>query len=197
MYKILNDELINLIYSYSDNEHNKKAFNQVIQQLNLKRLMDFIKYNIFEDDEYIQYTATKISRVYIIDMLSYEDIPKYTDYNDGLNRWNDIEFAKQINKINIAKNLKNHNELYKHLIEKMRGCEEDFTDEFYYEFVIDSNYFDEKIMKNEVFINYGNYDYDISDEESSEEDESSDYSYNTDSDETEETDESDENDNND
>ena len=46
---ILNDDIKQLIYEYEGNEYNKATFNKVIEELNLKRLTDFIKYNIFND----------------------------------------------------------------------------------------------------------------------------------------------------
>ena len=75
----LNDNIKSLIYEYDGNDYNKYLFNKVIQELNLKRLNDFIKYNIYIDNKYLCSFQTKTSRIYIMDMLRNEDCYTYRD----------------------------------------------------------------------------------------------------------------------
>ena len=156
LFNSLNDNLKTLIYSYDGNDYNKLLFNKVTQELNLKRLKDFIKYNIFEDNKYICWEKSKVSRIYIMDMIKDEDFKKYTDYNMRLSEKNEfMKNAEQLyHKLEMAKNLINRDELYKYILKRIKGVEDEFIEDFYFEFVINHNYFDKRIMKNEVYENY-------------------------------------------
>ena len=152
----INDDVKRLIYEYEGNEYNKATFNKVIEELNLKRLTDFMKYNIFDDTKYIGTGKYKTSRIYIMDMIDQNDIVKYTDYNKQLSGFitaEAINIMGRCNKLEIAKNLINHNELYNYLMDRIKGVEDEFIEDFYYDFVVDNNYFDKRIMKNEVYDN--------------------------------------------
>ena len=155
LLKSLNDDLITLIYEYDGNEYNKFLYNKVIQELNLKRFNQFIKYNIFKDNKVICNCTSKTSRIYIMDMIAKEDFLKYTDYEIRLNEWDGyIETVKRWDKLEVAKNLMNYEDLYNYIMNRMRGCEDEFIEDFYFDFVINHNYFDKRIMKNEVYENY-------------------------------------------
>jgi len=152
----LDDNLKELIYEYDGNDYNRNVFNKVIQELNMKRLKDFIKYNIFIDTKYICWDKSKISRIYIMDMIRNDDFKKYTDYNTKLIELKTFlkEPENTMNKLEIAKNLMNYEELYIYLMDMMKGVEEEFVEDFYFDFVINNNYFDKRIMKNEVYENF-------------------------------------------
>ena len=49
----LPNEIKDNIYKYDDNIVNKNKFDKVIEELNKKRIIEFVKYNIFDDDKYI------------------------------------------------------------------------------------------------------------------------------------------------
>ena len=79
----------------------------------------------------------------------------------------------------------NHKELYKCIMDMIKGAEDDFIIDFYFDFVVNYNYFDKQIMKNEV---YENFDI-TTDTENEDYDSDDDYNYETETDE--ETDEDD------
>ena len=191
---ILNDDIKQLIYEYEGNEYNKATFNKVIEELNLKRLTDFIKYNIFEDTKYICRCEYKTSRIYVMDMIDKNDIVKYTDYNKQLSEFitaEGIYLMGKCDKLEIAKNIINHNELYDYLMNRIKGIEDEFIEDFYYDFVVNNNYFDKRVMKNDVYDNM-DISTDTENEFSDESDEwDSDYYETDESDESEETDEDD------
>ena len=113
----LPDNIRNLIYTFDDNENNKKLYNKVVRELNKKRIIEFINYNIFIDNKIICNCKDKISRMYLMDILRTDDLLKYTDYNERLNDWGSYkEIMAKSSKYEIAKNYKNHNELYKLII---------------------------------------------------------------------------------
>ena len=188
---ILNDDIIQLIYEYEGIEYNKATFNKVIEELNLKRLTDFKKYDIFDDTKYICSCKYKTSRIYIMDMIDKNDIVKYTDYNKQLSEFitaEGIYMMGKCDKLEIAKNLINHNELYNYLMNRIKGVEHEFIEDFYYELVVNNNYFDKRIMKNRVYDNL-----DISTDTENEfddesDDDESDYYETDESDETNEDD---------
>ena len=194
---ILNDDIKQLIYEYEGNEYNKATFNKVIEELNLKRLTDFIKYNIFNDTKYICSCKYKTSRIYIMDMIDKNDIVKYTDYNKQLSGFitaEGIYLMGKCDKLEIAKNLINHNELYNYLMNRIKGIEDEFIEDFYYDFVVNNNYFDKRIMKNDVYDNM-DISTDTENEFSDESDEwDSEYSDESGDDESDESDETDEDD---
>ena len=77
----------------------------------------------------------------------------------------------------IAKNLKHYNELYDFIMQIIPEATDDYIDDFFNDFVLDNNYFDKQIMKNEV---YDNFAYDIDNDTERSEfsvESSSDYDY--------------------
>jgi len=110
--------------------------------------------------------------MYLMDLLSNDDFFKYTDYNEKLNEWGEHKemMARNSSKYEIAKNYKNHKELYNVVINEYINNDEDdyiydIIDDFK-EWIEEHNYFDKRILKNEVFENWENStDTDKSDEE--------------------------------
>ena len=130
-------------------------------------------------------------------MIDKNDIVKYTDYNKQLSEFitaEGIYLMGKCDKLEIAKNLINHNELYNYLMNRIKGIEDEFIEDFYYDFVVNNNYFDKRIMKNDVYDNM-----DISTDTENEFDDESDewdseYSDESGDDESDESDETDEDD---
>ena len=88
-FDTLQNEIIDLIYEFDDNEYNKSLFNKVIVELNKKRFIQFITYTLFDDNKCICNCKRKISKVYIMDMMDNNNIDndKYADYDIQLNQW--------------------------------------------------------------------------------------------------------------
>ena len=195
LYELPN-EIIKNIYKYDDNIVNKNMFNKVIEELNKKRILQFIKYNVIDDNKYICSCENKISRMYLMDLLGNEDFYKYTDYNEKLNDWGTYKelMRRTSNKFEIAKNYKNHKELYNLIINEYLNNSEDqvvydIIEDFNF-WIEEHNYFDKRILKNEVFENWDNST--DTDKSEAEEDENSELW--TDETETEPDDEPDETD---
>ena len=191
----LPNEIIKNIYKYDDNMINKKIYNKVIEDLNKKRIIQFIKYNVIDDNKYIYSFETKISRMYIMEILGDDDFIKYTDYEEILDSYGSSKelMRRNSSKLEIAKNFKNNEELYNIIIEKYIYDDEymyvfDVLDEFK-NWIIEHGYFDKRILKNEIFENWENTtDTDDSETEEDENsdlwsDESDDYDYETEEDE--------------
>ena len=158
----LPDNIKTIIYKYDDNEYNKGLYNEVLKELNKKQIIKFIEYNIMIDNKNIKHFENKISRMFLMDLLSNEDFFKYTDYNEKLNEWGEHKeiMARNSRKYEIAKNYKNHKELYNVVINEYINNDEDdyiydIIDDFK-EWIEEHNYFDKRIMKNEVFENWEN-----------------------------------------
>ena len=159
LYELPN-EIIKNVYKFDDNIVNKNKFDKVIHQLNKTRIIEFVKYNIFDDNKTL-YGDCKVSRMYIMDLLGDDDFIKYTDYNEKLDNYGTYkELMKSSNKYEIAKNFKNHKELYNII------SNEYLNDEGYIEFfnvinefkdwIIELGYFDKKVLKNNIFENWEN-----------------------------------------
>ena len=86
MYELPN-EIIKNIYKYDENIVNKNVFDKMIEGLNKKRIIQFIKYNVIDDNKYIYSFECKISRMYIMDLLGDDDFIKYTDYDERLDSY--------------------------------------------------------------------------------------------------------------
>ena len=135
-------------------------FDKVIEELNKKRIIQFIKFNVIDDNKTLN-GDSKISRMYIMDLLSNDDFLKYTDYNEKLENYGTYkELMRTANKYEIAKNYKNHKELYNIIINEYLN---NGDDEMLYDIITDfnkwieeHNYFDRRIIKNEVFENWEN-----------------------------------------
>lgn len=157
----LTDNIRNLIYTFDDNENNKKLYNKVVMELNKKRIIEFINYNIFIDNRIICNCKGKISRMYLMDILRTDDLLKYTDYNERLNDWGSYkEIMAESSKYEIARNYKNHNELYKLIINDYLNNNDDemiydIIDDFF-KWITEHNYYDKRILKNDVFENWEN-----------------------------------------
>ncbi len=168
----LPDNIKTIIYNYDDNEYNKTIYKDVLKELNKKQIIKFIEYNIMIDNKNIYNFETKISRMYLMDILSDEHFFKYTDYYEKLNEWGKHKefMARNSSKYEIAKNYKNHKELYNVIInEYINNDEDDYIYDIIEDFkkwIEEHNYFDKQILKNEVFENWENTtDTDKSDEE--------------------------------
>jgi len=156
----LPNEIINNIYKYDDNIVNKKNFDKVIEELSKQRIIQFIKYNVIDDNKTLN-GESKISRMYLMDLLSNDDFLKYTDYNEKLENYGTYkELMRTANKYKIAENYKNNEELYNIIINEYLN---NGDDEMIYDIIIDfnkwieeHNYFDKRIIKNEVFENWEN-----------------------------------------
>ena len=189
-------EIINNIYKYDDNIINKKIYNKVIEDLNKKRIIQFIKYNVIDDNKYVYSYESKISRMYIMEILGDDDFIKYTDYEEKLDSYGSYKelMRRNSSKLEIAKNFKNNEELYNVIINEYINDDEymyvfDVIDEFK-NWIVENGYFDKRILKNEIFENWENTsdtDKSETEQENSDlwSDESDDYDYETEEDDEE------------
>ena len=192
----LPDNIKTIIYKYDDNEYNKGLYNEVLKELNKKQIIKFIEYNIMIDNKNVYHFENKISRMFLMDLLSDEHFFKFTDYNEKLNEWGKHKemMARNSRKYEIAKNYKNHKELYNVIInEYINNDEDDYIYDIIEDFkkwIEEHNYFDKRILKNEVFENWENTtDTDKSDEENESENWTDETYYETDEESDEESDE--------
>ena len=160
LFDELPNEIKDNIYKYDDNIVNKNKYDKVIEELNKKRIIEFIKYNVIDDNKTLN-GESKISRMYLMDLLSNDDFLKYTDYNEKLENYGTYkELMRTADKYKIAENYKNNEELYNIIINEYLN---NGDDEMIYDIIIDfnkwieeHNYFDKRIIKNEVFENWEN-----------------------------------------
>jgi len=179
LFNELPNEIKDNIYKYDDNIVNKNKFDKVIEELNKKRIIQFVKYNVFDDDKYIYSVESKISRMYLMDLLGNEDFYKYTDYNEKLENYGSYKdlMARNSSKYEIAKNYKNHKELYNIILNEYLNNSDDqvvydIIEDFNF-WIEEHNYFDKRILKNEVFENWDNST--DTDKSEAEEDENSEF----------------------
>jgi hypothetical protein len=155
----LNINLKNIIYSFDDNIVNKNKFHKVIEELNKKRIIEFIKYNLFDDNRKIKSYENKRSRLYLMDLLSNDDFFKYTDYEDQRVWWTHTDLiTTTTSKYEIVKNFKNHKELYNILLNEYLNTD---NEQLLYDIIMDfndwineHNYFDKRVIKNDIFQNW-------------------------------------------
>ena len=191
----LPNKIINNIYKYDDNIINKSLYNKVIEDLNKKRIIQFIKYNVIDDNKYVYSFESKISRMYIMDLLGNDDFLKYTDYEEKLDNYGPYkELMRTSRKYKIAKNFKKNKELDNVIInEYINNDDDDIVYDILKDFekwIIEHGYYDKRILKNEIFENWENTT-DTDDSETEQEnsdlwsDESDDYDYETEEDDEE------------
>ena len=158
----LPSEIINNIYKYDDNMINKSLYNKVIEDLNKKRIIQFIKYNVIDDNKYVYSFESKISRMYIMDLLGDDDFLKYTDYQEILDSYGSSKelMRRNSSKYEIAKNYKKNKELYNVIInEYINNDDDDMVYDILKDFekwIIEHGYYDKRILKNEIFENWEN-----------------------------------------
>jgi len=67
IYQTIYKNIYIYIYNFDDNEHNKRLYNDVLNELNKNRIIKFIEYNIFIDNKKILHYEHKVSRIYLMD----------------------------------------------------------------------------------------------------------------------------------